>query len=97
MEIAQIRYFIAICRERSFTAAAKSCGVSQPTLSIAIKALEQELGQPLFERKPRIQLTDFGRRIHPHLRHIIDAVETVAAMAAADSMETPVRRVVGQR
>src|SRR5215216_2798956 len=98
MEINQIRYFLAVCRELHFTAAARSCRVSQPTLSLGIKKLEQELGRPLFDRQPRIQLTDFGRRIYPHLKEIIDSVETVATMATSESAESPVARsMVGWR
>src|SRR5215468_10129897 len=44
MQMQQIRYFLALCEERSFTRAAKRCGISQPSLTNAIIALEQELG-----------------------------------------------------
>src|SRR5215216_5289765 len=88
MEINQIRYFLAVCRELHFGAAARSCRVSQPSLSIAIKRLEQELGRPLFDRQPRIQLTDFGRRIYPHLKEIMDRIETVAAMATSETADS---------
>jgi hypothetical protein len=53
MQMQQIRYFLALCEERSFTHAAKRCGVSQPSLTNAILALEQELGGVLFQRKNR--------------------------------------------
>jgi len=50
MQMQQIRYFLALCEERSFTRAAKRCGVSQPSLTNAILGLEQELGGALFQR-----------------------------------------------
>ena len=50
MELSQIRYFVALCRELNFTRAAKRCRVSQPSLSNGIKALESDLGGPLFRR-----------------------------------------------
>jgi DNA-binding transcriptional LysR family regulator len=88
MEISQIRYFLATCRALNFTAAARSCGVSQPTLSLAIKSLEQEFGQPLFDRRRPVQLTDFGRRIYPQLKEIMESVEKVAAMAKSESPDS---------
>jgi hypothetical protein len=48
MEIAQIRYFFALCEARHFTRAARRCGISQPSLSNAIRRLEEEFGGRLF-------------------------------------------------
>jgi len=48
MQMHQICYFLALCEERSFTRAAKRCGISQPSLTNAIIALERELGGALF-------------------------------------------------
>ncbi len=67
MEITQIRYFLALCNERRFTRAARRCGVAQPSLTRAIKNLERELGEPLFERRPEgVRLTTFGERVAPY-------------------------------
>ena len=52
MQMHQIRYFLALCEERNFTRAARRSGVSQPSLTNAIIALERQLGGPLFQRKP---------------------------------------------
>ena len=60
METSQIQYFVALCAELNFTRAAKRCGVSQPSLSNGIKALECELGGPLFQRRP-MALTPLGK------------------------------------
>jgi len=84
MEIAQIRYFLAVCAEQNFSAAARACRVSQPTLSVAIRKLEQEFGQKLFERQP-IRLTEFGQRIRPHFSDIMRAIEQVSTMAEVES------------
>jgi hypothetical protein len=48
MEMHQIRYFLALSSELSFTRAAKRCGVSQPSLTSAINSLERQLGGALF-------------------------------------------------
>jgi pimeloyl-ACP methyl ester carboxylesterase len=52
MTLTELRYLVAVARERHFGHAAESCFVSQPTLSVAIKKLEEELGVALFERGP---------------------------------------------
>ena len=51
MEMHQIRYFLAVAEELNFTRASEKCNVSQPSLSRAIKLLEEELGGPLFHRE----------------------------------------------
>jgi DNA-binding transcriptional LysR family regulator len=71
MEMAPIRYFLALCEEKNFTRAAKRIGVSQPTLTNAIKALEEELGGPLFERgRLSSRLTKLGILIQQDLAQI---------------------------
>ena len=71
-------------RERNFTRAAKRCGVSQPSLTNAIIALEQELGGALFQRKPLIALTVLGHGVHPYFERIAQNVDE--AREAAQSM-----------
>ena len=70
LQIQQVHYFIALCEELNFTCAARRCGVSQPSLSNAISALERELGGALFHRKPSIALTGLGRMVRPYLDEI---------------------------
>jgi LysR family transcriptional regulator, hydrogen peroxide-inducible genes activator len=86
MQMHQIRYFLALCEERSFTLAARRSGVSQPSLTNAIGALERELGGTLFQRRPAIALTPLGRAIQPYLQQIAQAADQAreAAQALAD-------------
>jgi len=93
MEMNQIRYFLALCEELSFTRAAAICEVSQPSLTNGIRLLERELGGRLFVRKPRIELTELGRVLRPHFREIARhahnvreaAVRTLGAADTADA------------
>lgn len=72
MEMHQIRYFLAVCETLNFTRAAETCHVSQPSLTFAIKRLEEELGGELFDReKKRIRLTRLGEVMQPHLGKIM--------------------------
>jgi LysR family hydrogen peroxide-inducible transcriptional activator len=66
----QVHYFLALCQELNFTRAARRCGISQPTLTNAISALELELGEALLDRKPSIALTRLGRVVRPYLEQI---------------------------
>ena len=70
MQMHQVRYFLALREERSFTRAARRSGVSQPSLTTAISALEQELGGKLFQRRPLVALTGLGHALAPYLEHI---------------------------
>ena len=93
MEMHQIRYFLALCEELNFTRAARRCGVTQPSLTNAIRALEGELGGTLFQRKPRIILTELGAAIRPYLveidRHTVNARETARLFAPALAAASP--------
>ena len=72
----QMRYFLALCRERNFTRAAKRCEVSQPTLSIAIKTLELELGGLLIDRRC-MNLTLLAERVRPHFASAVASVRRI--------------------
>ena len=64
MTLTELKYVIAVARERHFGRAAESCFVSQPSLSVAIKKLEEELGVSIFERRtPDISITPVGAAI----------------------------------
>jgi DNA-binding transcriptional LysR family regulator len=79
----QIRYFLAIVREGSFNRAAVACEVSQPSITRAIRKLEEELGGPLFDRhRSRVELSELGRRVLPRLERIHGEVDQTLKDAA---------------
>ena len=72
MVIKQFAYLVALAREKHFARAAKACNVSQPTLSGAIRQLEEEIGVPLVERGHRFTgLTAEGETILAHAKRIL--------------------------
>lgn len=84
MEMHQIRYFLAVCETLNFTRGAEACNVSQPSLTRAIKGLEEELGGPLFRReRNNTHLTGLGEMMRPHLMQVL--IETDAAKERAKS------------
>jgi DNA-binding transcriptional LysR family regulator len=83
MEMHQIRYFLALSRELNFTRAAKHCGISQPSLTNAISALERDVGGALFRRKPQVALTALGCAIWPCLRQIAQSADEAREAARA--------------
>lgn len=73
MESHQVRYFVALADALNFTRAAERCNVTQPSLTRAIKQLEDELGGPLFHReRNNTHLTELGRTMRPFLEQIFD-------------------------
>jgi DNA-binding transcriptional LysR family regulator len=82
MEMSQIRYVLAAARVLNFTRAAEECHVTQPALTKGIKALEAELGAPLFLREGRrVLLSEFGRSMLPHLKLIVEEAEAARTLA----------------
>ena len=66
MKLRQLACFVAVVDEGSFTRAAQTLGVAQPSLSQQVRSLEQELGGPLVERLPRgVSVTPAGRALLP--------------------------------
>jgi DNA-binding transcriptional LysR family regulator len=90
MDVTQIRYFLALCDEGNFTRAAKRCGVAQPSLTNAIRALEDSLGGRLFVRKPQVRLSPFGQMLRPHLELIWRQLELAHETAARHAREAAV-------
>jgi LysR family hydrogen peroxide-inducible transcriptional activator len=75
MEIHQLRYFVAVAEEGSFSRAAAKVRVAQPSLSQQIRKLEAEVGQPLFDRLPRsVVLTEAGRCLIDYARQILTSI-----------------------
>lgn len=84
MEMQQIRYFLQLAQTLNFTRAAEACNVTQPALTRAIRALEQELGGDLIRREPRnAHLTELGRRMLPLLQQCFDSANSARSLARA--------------
>jgi LysR family hydrogen peroxide-inducible transcriptional activator len=84
MTLTELRYIVAVARERHFGHAAESCFVSQPTLSVAIKKLEEELGVVLFERGPgEVSVTSIGEQIVQQARLVLEGAALIKELAVA--------------
>lgn len=90
MTLTEMRYIVAIARERHFGRAAEACHVSQPTLSVAVKKVEERLGVALFERSAAdVRLTDVGQRIVAQAQRVLD--EAVVIDEIASSAQDPLK------
>lgn len=84
MEMHQVRYFLAVSRTLNFTRAAEECHVAQPSLTRAIKQLEDELGGELFRRERNLtHLTEFGQRMLPFLKQCFDSANSAKQVATS--------------
>lgn len=82
MTLTELRYIIAVAREHHFGKAAAACNVSQPTLSVAIKKLEDELGVAIFERASNeIRVSSIGERIIEQAQQTLEAADNVKQIA----------------
>lgn len=94
MTLTDLRYLIALARERHFGRAADACHVSQPTLSIAVKKVEDELGLALFERhRHDVLVTPGGEAIIRQARLVLEEMDvlTAAAHAARNQFADPLK------
>ena len=88
MTLTEMRYIVALARERHFGKAAEACHVSQPTLSVALKKVEGQLGAALFERTASdVRITALGERIVAQARRVLD--EAVKLEEIAQSTGDP--------
>jgi LysR family hydrogen peroxide-inducible transcriptional activator len=92
MTLTELRYIVTLAQEQHFGRAADRCYVSQPTLSIAVKKLEDELGVALFERtKSRVQPTPLGEQIVSQANLVLEQTAAIKDIADAgkDQLSSP--------
>ncbi|KXU34467.1 LysR family transcriptional regulator [Ventosimonas gracilis] len=92
MTLTELRYIVALAREQHFGRAAQRCHVSQPTLSVGVKKLEDELGVILFERsKAAVLLTEAGKRIVAKAQKVLEQAKGLRELAQAgkDPLSAP--------
>ena len=88
MTLTELRYIVAVAQEHHFGRAAQRCFVSQPTLSIAIKKLEEELGVALFDRSSNeIRPTDAGLRILDQAQRVLEEADMIKQLAKEEQNE----------
>lgn len=94
MTLTELKYIVAVARERHFGRAAEACFVSQPTLSVAIRKLEDELGVVLFERGGgEVGVTDVGLRIVTQAQKVLEEAAMLKEIArqGEDPLAGPLR------
>ena len=82
MTLTELKYIVAVAREKHFGHAAEACFVAQPTLSVAIKKLEDELGVPIFERGgSEISMTPLGAQIVAQAERVLEQTAAIREIA----------------
>ncbi len=92
MTLTELRYVVMLAKEQHFGKAAERCYVSQPTLSIAVKKLEDELGVALFERtKSRVQPTPIGEAVVKQAQVVLEQASAIKDLATQgkDQLASP--------
>jgi LysR family transcriptional regulator, hydrogen peroxide-inducible genes activator len=94
MTLTELKYIVAVARERHFGRAAEACFVSQPTLSVAIKKLEDELDVKLFERGANeVSVTPLGEQIVRQAQQVLEQAAAIREIAKSgkDPVSGPLR------
>jgi len=94
MTLTELRYVVAVAREKHFGRAAEACFVSQPTLSVSIKKLEEELDVRIFERGPNeVSMTPIGEEIVRQAQQVIEQAQGIRELAKRrkDPLTGPLR------
>lgn len=86
MNVAQLRTFVSVVDHGSFSEAGRVMGISQPAVTMQIQSLESDIGATLLDRRyRRVDLTEAGRSLLPHARHVLaqleEAREEIAALS----------------
>jgi DNA-binding transcriptional LysR family regulator len=90
VSLSQLRYFVTVAEEGTVARAAQRLYVAQPAISRQVRALEDEIGRPLFSRTPRgMSLLPPGRVFLEHARAILAAVDQAAHAARAEDAAPP--------
>jgi LysR family hydrogen peroxide-inducible transcriptional activator len=94
MTLTELKYIVAVAREKHFGRAAEACFVSQPTLSVGIKNLEEELQVKLFERSANeVTVTPLGEEIVRQAQSVLDQAASIKELAkrGKDPLSGPLR------
>jgi LysR family hydrogen peroxide-inducible transcriptional activator len=94
MTLTELKYIVAVARERHFGRAAEACFVSQPTLSVAVKKLEEELDVKIFERgASEVSVTPLGEQIVRQAQQVIEQAASIKEIAklGKDPVSGPLR------
>ena len=94
MTLTELRYIVAVARERHFGRAAEACFVAQPTLSVAVKKLEEELDVKLFERgSNEVSVTPLGEEIIRQAQSVLEQAQAIKEIAkrGKDPLAGPLR------
>lgn len=92
MEVDQLRYFLRVAERGNFTRAAEELMISQPALSRSIQKLEEELGQPVFERKTRsVALTEAGKLLQSRAQQVLTLIADTKAEISDDGQSGQIR------
>ena len=94
MTLTELKYIVAVAREKHFGRAAEACFVSQPTLSVAVKKLEEELDVKLFERGANeVSVTPLGEQIVRQAQQVIEQAAAIKEIAklGKDPLSGPLR------
>jgi len=92
MTLTELRYIVTLAQEQHFGRAAERCHVSQPTLSVGVKKLEDELGVLIFERtKSAVRLTPVGEGIVTQAQKVLEQAQSIRELAQVARISWPRR------
>ena len=94
MTLTELRYIVALAQTQHFGRAAERCHISQPTLSVGVKNLEEDLGVLIFERsKSAVRVTPVGEAIVAQAQRVLEQAQTIRELAQAgkNQLTAPLR------